>query len=98
MRPVVLLLLTLIWGCTQAPPTSKECEVLSMHSFRGLPQAINKYKKHCLKLKLHYTKKLCEKALVDLVRFEDQNILKKKYGEQIMECFTVNDLEKFLKK
>lgn len=94
----LLTLVIVLGGCSKAPPTKEECEVISMHSFRGTSQAINNFKKNCTKFELHYTKKLCEKALVDLVRFGDQNILEKKYGKQVMECFTANDRNNFLKK
>ncbi|MCP4915213.1 MAG: hypothetical protein GY909_18985 [Oligoflexia bacterium] len=93
----ISLFLTLL-SCTPAePPTTAECEELSMKAFRGLPKESKRFKDHCSKKKLHYSKERCHKALQGLMLGHPQELLEKTYGEKIMGCFNQGDLEKFLK-
>lgn len=93
-----LIVFILLISCTKKDYTQRDCELFSMHSYRGLPEAMVKYKKYCTKYELHYTKEHCQKALTDLILYGDENFLKEKYGTDIMQCFTERNLEKFLKK
>ncbi len=95
---ILALFLVLLSGCSKKTPAKEECEVLSMHAYRGLPDAAHQFEQDCKGYQLKYTKDLCAKALVDLVQFGDQNTLEKKFGPKVMECFTANDLRNFLKK
>ena len=68
-----------------------------MKSYKGIPQASADFAKHCQKYKIKSTHELCQQALNDLINATSLNIIKKKYGDAIIGCFTENDLSKFAK-
>ena len=76
-----------------------ECEELSLRSFKGFPKASNDFKKNCTKYKItKFSHIECQKALTLLISTENIHIVKKKYSDRIINCFTKSDLEKFSKK
>ena len=91
-----LLLVLLIISC-EKQYSQNDCELLSMKSYKGIPQASADFAKHCQKYKIKYTHELCQQALNDLINATSLNIIKKKYGDAIIGCFTENDLSKFAK-
>ena len=76
--------------------TLTECEELSMKAFKGFPSAAHQFKRNCSSFSIKYTKEVCQKALLHLMMKTSPKELKEKFGPKIMECFTKNDLEKFL--
>ncbi len=90
--------LLIVSSCTQGEKSQDECEDLSLASFRGNPTAAASFQESCQSYPLHYTKDLCQKALVDLIYTANKEFLEKKYGAKVMGCFTQNDLDKFIKR
>jgi len=70
-----------------------------MKRYRGLPHPSKLHKEHCEdKNKFQeYDQKKCQMALADLMLYGSEDILKKKFGKRIMECFNKSDLDRFLK-
>jgi len=81
----------------EKPYSQNDCELLSMKSYKGIPQASADFAKHCQKYKIKYTHELCQQALNDLIKATSLNIIKKKYGDAVIGCFTENDLSNFAK-
>lgn len=75
--------------------TQTQCEIFSMESFKGLPNSKKNLEKYCADFKIKYTKKICHKALTDLVMTGKIGKVKKRYGDLIEYCFTLNDLSNF---
>jgi len=77
------------------------CEDLSIRKYKGVPRASHQFDENCSKFKIHYTQSLCQKALGDLMSHGHRKgvevSLKSKYGKKVMECFTGDDLRRFLK-
>jgi hypothetical protein len=93
----IIIVILLAFSC-DSKTTPEECQDLLFKSFRGFPRAAHKFKKHCLKEELKYTYKTCKKALNQLVLGSSEEQLKGAFGPDIMNCFSKNDLDKFLKK
>ena len=94
---LIFVFLFLFTACDKKEYTDEECEVFAMKTFKGLPNESLLYNKHCQGKELKYDTESCEKALNDLILVGDEYSLKKKYGENIMHCFTINDIQKWLK-
>lgn len=99
MKYLIILFsfLVVFTACDKKEYTEKECEIFAMRTFKGLPKETLLFKKHCQGKKLKYDTEICAKALNDLILVGDEYSLKKKYGDGIMNCFTINDVEKWLK-
>ncbi|MBT3585998.1 MAG: hypothetical protein HN509_13915 [Halobacteriovoraceae bacterium] len=93
---LILILLTCSLSCQKKNYTKEDCEILSMKAYKSLPKEAHLFKKFCGGKKLHYTKRLCQTALQDLIVKVPEKELKKRHGSQIMHCFSQNDLKKFL--
>ena len=78
--------------------SQKECEDLSFKSYKGFPKALNDFNRYCGDHNIIYTKEYCQSALKELVLHGDSSVLKDKYGDRILECFSEKEKEKFLKK
>ena len=97
-RPILtILLLFSLQGCFSKNYQLEDCETLSMKKFKGWPNAANEFDDHCLKYDLKYSQKTCQQALQALIAQKSEEDLKKTFGDQIMDCFTSNDLDNFLK-
>ncbi len=104
MRKVILYIIKVIFIIINTSSCFKKdkipiekCQMLSMESYKGSPTATAKFKEKCQgRNNLYYTKELCQKALQTLIITGSRRALKKKYGSKIMNCFTQNDLKKFL--
>ncbi len=92
----ICLILISFLGCNKEYNIDS-CHELAFKKYHGQPNASNEYDKNCKNLKLHYTPKLCQKALGDLINNGKEDYLKKKYGKEIIKCFTKKDLNLFLK-
>lgn len=70
-----------------------------MKRYRGLPHPSKLHKEHCEDKgkSQDYDQKKCQMALADLMLYGRENLLKKKFGKRIMECFNKSDLDRFLK-
>lgn len=77
---------------------TESCNLLSMKSFKGLPKEALEFKENCKNIAITYTKERCQKALTDLMLSGNQKYIEKTYGPKIFNCFTENDLKKFLGK
>lgn len=94
MKPLFFLL-TLTFSLCSCEKVAVDCEALSMATFRGIPQSAKEFKDSCQNTPVHYTKELCQKALLDLVYFKSLAKVKEIHGEAVEGCFTQNDLLKF---
>jgi hypothetical protein len=95
MRILLLSLLILSSCLEKSEYSQEECELLSMQSYRGIPKKAHLFKKYCQSRELNYTAELCQKAFSDLLMLRDTEALKKKYGDQILECFHASTLKKY---
>jgi hypothetical protein len=68
-----------------------------MKSFKGSPIAANKFKNNCKGITNKYSNKICKQALQGLMMGSSREDLEERFGEKIMNCFTQNDLNNFLK-
>lgn len=93
---LIFTLLALLSACNSND--DRDCESLSMRTFRGFPRDAHKFQKHCKDKPVYYTQELCKKALRKLILSSSEKELKKEFGERVMECFNQSDIEKFLKK
>jgi len=92
-----LILLFLQVSCFGPTINQNYCEEMAMKAYRGWPKASYHFNKFCKKIPIKYSKSLCQKALVKLILgFKDLE-LKNMFGSKIMNCFTENDLNKWLK-
>lgn len=94
----ILSFLLISFSCTKKKVLSDDCESLSMRSFKGSPQALNKFNKKCVKQDIIYTKEKCQTALIDLIKSGNLSHVQKIHGERVKGCFTENDLSTFSKK
>jgi len=78
------------------PVTKQKCIQWAYKSFKGLPKESNYFKKFCSDYNLEEIQKKCKEGLNKLILGKDSNFLIKNYGQDIMSCFTENDLSKFL--
>ena len=92
---IKIIFLVLILSSCNGELTQKECEILSMKKFKGIPSASHKFDKECNKKEIIYTAKKCQAALNILVMGTTEKALQKQFGPLIINCFTKNDLEKF---
>jgi len=69
-----------------------------MKSFKGIPSAAHSLEKNCVGIKITYTKELCNEALQKMILGFSKEWLKQKYGDKILDCFTMNDIENFSQK
>ncbi|MBY0515437.1 MAG: hypothetical protein K2P81_00910 [Bacteriovoracaceae bacterium] len=97
MRRTILIILTLLSGC-QKQYDEAACNDLSQKKFRGFTDAPKKFAENCQGFKIKYTVELCQTALNELIISNDLSDLKSKYGDQIENCFTEQDIKKFNKK
>ena len=96
---MILKLSFLFWflvGCNPMNNTPN-CESLSMKKFKGIPNSSYEFDQSCQGVKIKYTTDLCQLALNDLVQHNDLNMVKKKFGDPVEECFTGDDLKRFNK-
>lgn len=68
-----------------------------MKSFKGSPIAANKFKNNCQKIPNNYSNKICKQALQGLMMGSLREDLEDRFGKKIMNCFTQNDINNFLK-
>ena len=94
----LLILLALFSSCQPDKKLSiEECEELSFKSYKGFPKAANDLKKHCSDYRLKYTKEICQKAFKELIINGNEEYLKQKFGEKIINCFSEKEKKKFLR-
>jgi hypothetical protein len=70
-----------------------------MAAYKGLPKEANLFKENCINkyVDFQYSAQRCQLALKDLILGIKANELKSKHGDKILNCFSKNDLENFLK-
>ena len=79
--------------------TKEDCQLAVFSSYKGSPKAANLLKTKCQDyLNLEYSHEKCQSSLVRLMAGDSEMQLKKQFGARIMECFTENDLARFLNK
>ena len=83
-------------SCIQKPEVAS-CDELSMQRYKGLPNSSSQFEKYCKDAKIKYTSEVCQTALTELIKTHSLTAVKEEYGDQIENCFTVNDLVKFNK-
>ena len=66
-----------------------------MKAYKGFPQAITNFKRDCQEYNVKFTAQVCQAALQDLIFMGDVDKVQKKYGKDVIGCFTQNDLKKF---
>lgn len=91
--PIALLLS--LSSCTDKVYDEKACNELSMMAYKGYPNQSREFKDNCAGVEIKYTAALCQQALSDLMIGKGIPSLKETYGEEIDNCFTENDLERF---
>jgi hypothetical protein len=92
-----LIFITALSSC-QKQYDEAACNDLSQKKFRGFTDAPKKLAEHCQGFKIKYTVELCQEALNELILTSDLSQIKSKYGVQIENCFTEQDIKKFNKK
>lgn len=90
---VILVLMTA--SCQEQKPDIKECDQLARHTYKGLPKAAARYKKYCMKMNLSWSPERCKEVFQKVVLRTPKKTLDHLYGEEFMECFSDNDIEKF---
>ncbi len=63
-----------------------------------MPKATNEFKSNCENIKNDYPKETCQKALQKLIMGENEQKLKKMFGDKIMGCFAQDDTDRWLNK
>lgn len=94
---LIILLLSIVQACTLKVYDQASCTDLVFKSFKGSPYAANEYNQHCQEVQTNYTAKICQTALSELILVGSLEMLRKKYGALIHNCFTENDLKNFVK-
>ena len=95
-KSIAFIFLLLLLGC-QKEYDQETCNQLSMKAFKGSPRHAAEFKNNCQNVDVTYTKEICQKALNDLIISSDLESVKKTYGENVVGCFTENDLRAFKK-
>lgn len=92
-----LLVLTLFSvGCHRESLDKKTCQDLLFKTYKGFPFEAKKFKSNCLDHTLEITMQSCKDALSEMVMGKGKVDLQQKYGQDILKCFSKNDLKKFL--
>ncbi|MGB0454792.1 MAG: hypothetical protein ACPGJV_13870 [Bacteriovoracaceae bacterium] len=91
----LLILSVFLLGCQEEPPTELNCEKWARETYRGLPKAASLFDKHCKDKALKWSPKRCEEALGELILAKSKDYLVKKYGNEVFECYSQKDIEKF---
>ena len=87
------LLHSLFLSCNQK--TEIDCNDLSMKKYKGIPNSYQAFEKNCQSVNIKYTEKLCQSALVVLLKTNNLSEVKKQFGDAVEGCFTADDLERF---
>lgn len=93
-----LFLLLFLFSCQfKRNFSDEECEGLSLKAYRGFPKALHDFNTHCRDRKITYTKEHCQRALADLIVNGRADYLVEKYGKRVLECFSEQEKERFLR-
>ncbi len=79
------------------PKYDLDCNELSMKKYKGIPNSYQKFEQNCKGVEIKYTEKLCQSALLELMRTKNLSEVKKQFGDPIEHCFTGDDLKRFNK-
>lgn len=96
MKWIVLVLL--LSSCVKEKISHEDCQDLAYKTYKGFPLETKKFKSNCLDFDLNHTVQSCQKALEKMIIGKSRKELEKEFGEGIINCFSENDLNKFLKK
>lgn len=61
-----------------------------------MPKAAHEFQENCQNVPIKYTQEICKKALNVLIFTGNLAKVKEEFGDKALECFTENDLKKFL--
>ena len=95
MKLLSFTLFFLFSSCQEGPFTDAECERFARLTYKGLPKPAARFKKHCQTRDLTWSPKKCEIVFKKMVVRTSYKKLVSEYGEEFMECFSQNDIEKF---
>lgn len=75
----------------------QDCDQLSMNCYKGKPNDCYALKKYCSDTEYQYTNEKCQNAFNGLMMGATKEALSTQYGERILECFTSDQIDKYLK-
>ncbi len=93
--PILILPMLFFISCEEKKYTQEICEELSMKKFKGFPRDTKEFNDNCKHIKVKYTKSVCQSALESMILGAKKDFLIKKFGADVMGCFSKNDLKKF---
>ena len=73
----------------------ESCNKISMMKYKGIPNSHQNFEQNCKGVEIQYTAKLCQSALLVLIRTNSLSEVKKQFGDPIENCFTGDDLKRF---
>lgn len=89
-----------LFSCEKEVFDKKTCTNLLFKKYKNT-LTLNRTKlfdKNCKSLKLDYSMKICQKAFGQFFLGVKETTLKKRFGPQIMNCFTKSQIEKVKRK
>ncbi|MDH5580448.1 MAG: hypothetical protein OEY33_00945 [Bdellovibrionales bacterium] len=91
------IILLIFASCVKEEYSEKTCQDLAYKTYKGFPLESKKFKNNCLEHDLKHSVQSCQKALEKMIVGKNKQELEKLYGEGIHNCFSENDIKKFLK-
>ena len=73
-----------------------DCQDLAFSMARGVPRASHNFLTYCSDAQIRITPDKCKKAEIDLLATGNADFAKKKYGDDVLKCFTEQQLKKLL--
>ena len=89
-------LLLLLSSCKNEKFDKKICTNLLFQKYKNTLtlNKIKSFKKNCKNIQIDYSIKICQKAFGQFFLGVKENTLKKRFGAQIMNCFTKSQIKK----